>query len=283
MRKTSTERSFLCAAFGTVFVVSIMAVGCAAKTNPALDSARAAQMQARQDSDITTYAPAALQESEAALRQAEQVWEDDGDSQEVNHLAYVTERKVDIARTAAQEKKAEAQSKRLSEERERVRLEVRMREAERARQTAAEATERTRRLEAELAELRAKQTERGLVLTLDDVLFEFNKADLKPGAMRNLYPLVTFLQGEPARDLLIEGHTDSIGSDAYNLDLSQHRAEAVRSFLVLNGIDPVRITIRGYGEAYPVTSNDTDAGRQQNRRVEVVILHEGELASRWMR
>jgi outer membrane protein OmpA-like peptidoglycan-associated protein len=170
----------------------------------------------------------------------------------------------------------EAEIQRLTEEREKVLLEARAREAEQAKT-------RAHQLELELEELKAEQTDRGLVLTLGDVLFEYDKADLKPGAMRNLYPLVTFLKEHPERDVLIEGHTDSVGSDSYNLNLSQHRTESVRNFLVLNSIDPTRITARGYGEAYPVTSNETEAGRQQNRRVEVVILREGEQATRWMR
>ncbi len=136
-------------------------------------------------------------------------------------------------------------------------------------------------IEQKLAELNAKETERGLELTLRDVLFETDRADLKPQALEDLYPVVTFLREDPERHILIEGHTDSIGSESYNLDLSQQRAAAVRNFLVRNGVSPERITARGYGKAYPVASNDTEAGRQQNRRVEVVVLHEGELASRW--
>jgi len=138
-------------------------------------------------------------------------------------------------------------------------------------------------IEQKLAELDAKETERGLVLTLGDVLFESDRVDLKPKAMENLYPMVTFFREDQNRHILIEGHTDSVGSESYNLDLSQQRATAVRNFLVRNGISPERITTRGYGKAYPVASNDAEAGRQQNRRVEVVVLREGELASQWMR
>ena len=132
-------------------------------------------------------------------------------------------------------------------------------------------------MEQELAALKAQDTERGLVMTLQEgVLFEYDKADLKPGAMHSLEPLMTFLREHPDRTLLIEGHTDSTGSDSYNLELSQRRAEAVRNFLSSNGISVDRILARGYGESYPVTTNTTEAGRQQNRRVEVVISHEGQ-------
>jgi OmpA-OmpF porin, OOP family len=103
------------------------------------------------------------------------------------------------------------------------------------------------------------------------VLFEYDKANLKPGAQQNLYRLVTFLNEHPDQTVVIEGHTDSKGSDTYNLDLSQRRAQAVQGFLLSNGIGGERIAVRGYGEAYPVASNDTMAGRQQNRRVEIVV------------
>lgn len=235
---------------------------------------------------ITTNAAVVLHEAEAALRRAEQTWENTKDEKEVTHLAYLAEKRVDVAQSAAEQKTAEAEAQRLNDEREKVVIEARTREAERAGQAAQarareaqEATARAKRLEQELAELKAKQTERGLVLTLGDVLFEYDKADLKAGALRNLYQLVTFLRENPNRNLLIEGHTDSIGSDSYNLDLSQRRSEAVQTFLLQNGISAERIIARGYGEAYPIASNNTEAGRQQNRRVEVVILNEGERAA----
>jgi OmpA-OmpF porin, OOP family len=139
-----------------------------------------------------------------------------------------------------------------------------------------EAVTQTSHLAQELAELRAKETERGLVLTLSDVLFESNKAELKADAMRTLYPLVTLLKERPQRSVVIEGHTDSSGAESYNQELSQERATAVREFLVSNGINPERIMARGYGEAHPVAPNNTEVGRQENRRVEVIVLREGE-------
>jgi outer membrane protein OmpA-like peptidoglycan-associated protein len=89
---------------------------------------------------------------------------------------------------------------------------------------------------------------------------------------------VTFLKEFPDREVVVEGYTDSTGSGVYNLELSQQRANSVQSFLVGNGISPDRIVARGYGEAYPVAPNDTAAGRQKNRRVEIIILHAGEQA-----
>lgn len=131
---------------------------------------------------------------------------------------------------------------------------------------------RALRLEQELAELKAEETERGLVLTLGDVLFESNRSDLKAESLDDLYVLVTFLKEHPDRNLLVEGHTDSVGGESHNIELSQQRAAAVREFLVRNGIDLERISEHGYGQAYPVASNATKSGRRENRRVEIVIL-----------
>ncbi len=127
----------------------------------------------------------------------------------------------------------------------------------------------------DLAELQGKQTDRGIVLTLGDVLFAFGKAEISAGAVRNVDKLAQYLEKHLERNLLIEGHTDSIGSDEFNLALSQKRADAVKEVLTAKGINPDRIVTKGYGKEFPVAANDTDSGRQLNRRVEVVILNEG--------
>ncbi|MGE0684064.1 MAG: OmpA family protein [Candidatus Binatia bacterium] len=275
---------------GAVLCLSALGVGCGPTTNTALERARASYQQAQQNPQITTHAAVALQEAQQSLQRAERVWSNDKDGDKVAHLAYVTEQQVGIAHATAEKKVAEAEIKQLGAEREQVLLEARTRaaaQAQRAAETARTRAEqeaaRAQQLEQELAELKAKQTERGLVLTLGDVLFEYNKANLKSGTIQNLYQLVTFLKENPDRNLIIEGHTDGLGSDSYNFELSQRRAHAVESFLIQNGVNPARLTTRGYGEAYPVASNDTEAGRQENRRVEIVILREGEFARDWMR
>lgn len=154
-------------------------------------------------------------------------------------------------------------------------------EAEAAKAAAATAIQSAHALAQRVAELEARETERGLVITLSDILFEFDKADLKPGADRALSELATFLREYGDRNLLIEGFTDSIGSHAYNEDLSRRRADAVRRALIAKGISDTRIRTRGLGEDYPVAGNDTEAGRQQNRRVEIVISDEsGEIPNR---
>jgi outer membrane protein OmpA-like peptidoglycan-associated protein len=144
-------------------------------------------------------------------------------------------------------------------------------EAAKAARAKAEAEE----LMKELSELKAQQTERGIVLTIGDVLFATGKADLSPNANKSAEKLADFLKKHPKRDVLIEGHTDSVGKDDYNLVLSRKRADSVKYKLVGDGIEAGRITTVGYGKKFPLASNDTKAGKAQNRRVEVIILNEG--------
>lgn len=148
-------------------------------------------------------------------------------------------------------------------------------------QQAQEAGERSRRLEIFIQELQIKQTERGLVMTLGDVLFDAGKAQLKPGGLRSIEKLADFLKQYPQRKVMIEGFTDSTGSAALNEELSQRRAETVRTALTGLGVSSERVTIQGWGAAYPVATNDTAAGRQLNRRVEIVISDDsGRVGSR---
>lgn len=183
-------------------------------------------------------------------------------------------------RAAAEEAREMARSEReraISEERQREAMQAEeqarlaLEELHREREAAEEANRRAEELARRVQELEAVQTERGLVLTLGDVLFDFNQADLQPGAMRPIRDLVTFLEQYPDRNVMVEGHTDSVGSESYNLQLSERRAMAVRDELVNRGIAADRIQIRGFGMQYPTVSNATDSGRQQNRRVEVII------------
>jgi OOP family OmpA-OmpF porin len=257
---------------GLLVVGSLLGGGCTAGSPPvALEQARTAYAQAEQTPAVVANASVPLQEANQALQRAERVWDNDHDTEEVQHLATLASHRVAIAQAAAEKKIAEAQIQQATEERDRVLLDARTRQAQRAQQQAQAATGQVQQLQQELAALQARQTDRGLVLTLGDVLFETGKADLRPGALRNLYPLVTFLQKYPERRVVIEGHTDSVGSEAYNLDLSQRRADAVRDFLLQNGVNAAQLTTHGYGKASPVASNSTAEGRQQNRRVELII------------
>jgi outer membrane protein OmpA-like peptidoglycan-associated protein len=134
------------------------------------------------------------------------------------------------------------------------------------------------RLQAQVDQLNAKATSRGLVLTLGDVLFDTGKADLNSGAGRKLDQLAQFLTDHPDRRVQIDGFTDSVGTDSYNLDLSQRRADAVKSALLVRNIESARVSTQGYAKAFPVATNAEAGGRQLNRRVEVVIGGENNLA-----
>jgi outer membrane protein OmpA-like peptidoglycan-associated protein len=126
-------------------------------------------------------------------------------------------------------------------------------------------------LQRQLDLLHAKPADHGLVLTLGDVLFTSGRADLKPGAMGNLNKLVNFLAKYPDRSVAIHGYTDSLGRDEYNQGLSERRADSVKTYLAAQGIDSTRLSASGLGQSAPVAGNDSGAGRQQNRRVEVII------------
>jgi outer membrane protein OmpA-like peptidoglycan-associated protein len=144
-------------------------------------------------------------------------------------------------------------------------------ESDAARVAAANSEQQTTELQRQIEELQARVTDRGLVLTLGDVLFETGRADLRTGTAGNLNKLALFLNKHPDRTVAIEGYTDSVGSQDYNQALSQRRADSVRSYLVRQGIGSGRLTASGMGTSDPVAGNDSAAGRQQNRRVEVII------------
>ncbi len=185
---------------------------------------------------------------------------------------------MDARTREAEQSAAEAEKSREQADRARQQAEQSRLQAEKDRQLAEEqlaaaeaAKAKVAKLQSQLAELEAKQTDRGMVLTLGDVLFDTGRAELKSGAFTTIDRLAAFLRDNPERTLSIEGYTDAVGSDTYNLTLSQRRAEAVRAALAYRGIDGGRISTKGFGKANPVANNATAEGRQRNRRVEIVI------------
>ncbi len=267
-----------------ILIASVVS-GCKQEPTPSLKEAQKVLEETKKEEKVRENAPIALYEAEKTLKKALNA----ESAKEMDHLAYLAKKKAQIAKEIANRKEALKKIEELKQIKNRVILEAREAEIQRAKREIEEKTkllsetekkireeqEKAKRLQQELSELHAKHTKRGLVLTLGDVLFETGKADLLPGAMRSIDKLAVFLRENPDRKVLVEGHTDSRGSKAYNLKLSQKRAEAVKRALVERGIEPDRIIAKGYGEAYPVASNLTAAGRQQNRRVEIVILDEG--------
>jgi len=152
-------------------------------------------------------------------------------------------------------------------------------ESERLRQLAQQAETEKAQLRERLKQqfnaiLETRETARGLIVNISDVLFDFNQYTLKPGAREKLAKVSGILLAYPGLKVQLEGHTDSIGSDDYNMKLSQNRAEAVSQYLVSQGVPATSLTAIGLGKGNPVASNDTDAGRQQNRRVEMVVSGE---------
>jgi|SRR6185312_14187241 outer membrane protein OmpA-like peptidoglycan-associated protein len=214
------------------------------------------------------------------------------DEKNYQQRVYVADRLVQTAEAIGLARFQEKRGEQLGRERDQLLLRVKSNQAAQAQQAASvaqasaeaerrnaeiarEETARSRSqlddLRSKLTELQTKQTERGLIVTLGDVLFEVDKADLKPGTMRSLNQLAAALRNDPDTSLRIEGYTDSTGSRAHNMDLSSQRAESVKSYLVSNGVDATHIAAQGMGPDSPVASNNTAAGRQQNRRVEVII------------
>jgi len=253
------RRATRVALIGTVTLVA----ACAGRSGESLEEARRAVDAARSDQDVLAHAPEQLQESEQALDRADSAFRSGADQDQIDHLAYVAEQRAAVAEAVADERVALAEIEEFGGERDALVLDARDRQI--------------RVLETELAELQAQRTERGLVVTLsDDILFDVDQAELKPGGQQQLARVADFLRNHPDRGVVVEGHTDSTASDTYNLALSQRRANAVEDFLITQGVEPTRISARGYGEQLPVATNDTAAGRQQNRRVELVVLDSGE-------
>ena len=119
--------------------------------------------------------------------------------------------------------------------------------------------------------LETKESARGLIVNMSDVLFDFGQFTLKPGAKEKLAKISGILISHPGLTLEVDGHTDSVGSDAMNVKLSEQRADTVRAYLVSQGVAPDTITAHGFGKDQPVATNDTASGRQLNRRVEIVV------------
>ncbi|PYC24594.1 hypothetical protein DMO17_11030 [Aquipseudomonas alcaligenes] len=242
---------------GAIAFCALLA-GCASTPDMAPGAAEARDNLSRLQGDVqlANRAPLAIKEAEAAVVAAEQPGHDEVVGQ---HLVLMADRKVEIARAQAQTRLYEDQRQQLSAQREQARLDSRTLEAD--------------SLQRQLTRLNARETDRGLVITLGDLLFASGRSVLRAESADNLDRLAAFLQGNPDRDLMIEGHTDNVGSDSSNLYLSQQRAEAVRTYLEGQGIDSDRLAVSGRGEREPVAGNDSASGRQMNRRVEVIISH----------
>lgn len=276
------------------------------KTTSLLDQTRMDYQAAQNNSNVQTLAPLEMRQADVAMNDANKAAKDNESSEKIDRLAYIAKQKIGVAQELAKQKQAEAAVADAAKARDQIRLEQRTNEADKAKMQAdqakaqadqarlaaqiaqGEASEAQRRaqeeqakalemqnrnaaLEAQLADLQAKTTLRGIVITLGDVLFGVDQAKLNPDGMRTVQKLATVLQSNMQRTVLIEGHTDNTGSQAHNQDLSERRAAAVRSALVLMGVSRDRVEIKGYGEAFPIAENNNAQNRQLNRRVEIIL------------
>lgn len=258
--------------------------GCATAPRDPGDQLRAARQSyeaIEKDEEVARSAAESLGRSGRALEEAERLLNSGAGMDRVDHHAYLADRYAEIASEEAEQARLQREIEQARERRQQVRLELEQREALAAQEEAQSAKQVAAELRARLSSLQTKMTERGVVLTLGDVLFDFDEATLKPGGERVAGRIAEFLREFPDHRILVEGHTDSLGPESYNETLSQSRAEALRSAIVQRGIGDSRIAVEGLGEQYPVASNDTEAGRQRNRRVEVVVSDaQGNIKSR---
>ncbi|MCE4553407.1 OmpA family protein [Pelomonas cellulosilytica] len=291
MRTTATLTALAAAA-------ALMA-GCASAptVTPGLTQARSTVRSAEADPAVLKYAALDVKKASESLKRAEQLSADRAAPADIDSAAYVASTQARTAMALAKAQTDEDAIKTAEADRERARADAnaaRARNAQAqaadaqiaaananadavaARQQAATAQAQAADLQRELQDLQARQTDRGMLVTLGDVLFEFGRADIKPAAQGAITKLAHYLNQHPDRRVLIEGFTDSVGSDQANLTLSQRRSQAVADALRAQGVDPSRVDTRGYGEAYPVASNSSSSDRAMNRRVEVYISNDNQ-------
>ncbi|AVV82538.1 OmpA family protein [Shewanella putrefaciens] len=261
----------------SLLLTTVAACSSAPKMAEGISDIRAELNTLQAKNELAILAPAAISQAEEAVRAAEQPVKNEQLSQ---HLVFVADRKVNIALAQAQSRFAEDQQKVLAKNRDDARLDARTTEANQAHQDArlaradaADARQESDDAQAQLALLNARESERGWVVTLGDVLFDTGKANLKSSTSQHLTNLATFLGKYPQRGAIIEGYTDSVGTEEYNLGLSERRADSVSNFLQAQGVQSSRLSSQGKGESFPVANNESASGRQQNRRVEVIITN----------
>lgn len=264
--------------------VVLLLTGCATtpRTDEDLERARSVVQSAASDPAAMRYAALDVQRARELLAEAEEA-QKRRDREELEHKTYLAERTARVALERGRARTAEQRVANADVERQRIQVQIRDAEARRSSQQLAQAQQQLQQTreqltqseqevlaqQAQLAE--ARESPRGLVLTLGDVLFDSGRSELKSGADRTLQQLVDFLRQNPERRIVIEGFTDSVGSEALNMELSERRAQAVREALVRRGAPTDRIEAHGYGEGFPVAENTSPGGRQLNRRVEIIV------------
>jgi len=279
MKPSLPYHAFLC------LLLLMIAMSCK-ETDPLVKEVKMNYKEAKNDSSVAHGAPDVLKEAHDQLKIINNLKKNGANKKLIHHYAYIAKQKItkayDVAvLNATQDKIVQAENERRSvlSEVQKAKAAAALRRAEIAQQQAKEAQKRSQELAQKISEMQAEKTDRGIVLTLESVLFDFGKATLKPGSEESIARLSRFLVEYPKRTVMIEGFTDNIGSPEANRKLSIHRAEAVKQVLINHDIDKNRIQIRGYGEDFAVADNSTETGRQLNRRVEIIISDENGVIS----
>lgn len=289
--------------WGTVASLALLLGACSSlQKTDALVEAEAAYLAAKENEELLRYAPDELERAREAITKGASA----KTTEDMTSMAYVATTRLKTAEAVAARKAATARIKELGKIKDTERLRAReleitleqdaknaalrgkdealaasaaalalkdeaLRGKEAALLEREQALADAEALRLELAELQAQKTERGMVMTLGDVLFSTGKTDLLPGAMSTIDKLASFLAEYAEKTILIEGHTDDRGSDVFNQDLSERRALSVKAALEAAGVEDVRIDTVGLGESTPIAENSTSMGRLKNRRVEIVI------------
>jgi len=255
--------------FGGVMLMACAGLyGCAnPHSEAALQQAGADFQKVKEDSNVLRAAPKDVIRAGESLARADRLSSYWGSGEDVVHYAYLSRRYSEIAREHSEQVLNQERAAKL--ELERQRLQLALREAK-----LLSVQQQGKWLEEQIISLATTQTDRGLVMTLGDVLFDTGEAELKNSANRTVLKIVQFLQLNPKRVVRIEGYTDSTGGKQDNLKLSRDRAQSVADVLIDLGIDEKRIQVEGYGDEYPVEVNASERGRAQNRRVEIVFSDE---------
>jgi outer membrane protein OmpA-like peptidoglycan-associated protein len=298
--------------------ISVLIAGCSSlpKSTALLDQTRSDFMMAQNNPAVGKFAPLEMKQAGEALALANEAALNNDSEQRIDSLAYLAKQKIATTQEVAKQKVAEDEIQNSNKQRNEMRLDQRTQEANQSRLTAEqaklaaeqaklsaanakqatqvaqnetqeaqriaqEAQAQAAKLEAQLAELSAKKTERGIVITFGDVLFDIDQARLSPAGMRNAQKLADVLQQNPKRMALAEGFTDSTGSASHNQALSERRSEAVRTALLGMGVARERISVRGYGESFPIAGNQNADDRRLNRRVEIILSDDsGKISAR---
>jgi len=280
---------------GVALLAAVLTAGCATTADEeiaALQTAGAQYARAQSTARIDEFASQSMEQAERNLRRAQSLADEGADRDQIEHHAFLTQRHVEIAEARLNRGLIQEEISNADRRQQELQLAAEQRRSARRGTAATEAEQRAEEAEARLAltqqelaetqqaaqglaqelkDLKVKQEERGTVFTLSDVVFDVDSDELNRGGERSVTRIAETLKKYPKGHILIEGYTDSTGSDEYNAQLSERRAKAVKSLFVKEGIPEDRIRTEGYGEEYPVANNDTPQGRQLNRRVEIVV------------